>query len=132
MPDIFSTLSAVVSTAQKLREVSNKIEDAETRNLIADLNLELADLKMQAAELQEEKAELQAQLRKMQEAEDLSGKIETRDGLYYLTERLPGKSEGPYCPSCFESDQNLIPVSELPTQLQTLGSYKCPSCSAVY
>ena len=129
---MLSSISKAVEIAKQLREVSEKIKDADTRGLIADLNLELADIKMQFAELQEEKLELQKQLRDARTSEDLRDKLEMKGGLYYLTEPVPGKQDGPYCTNCFENEGKLMPVRAMSSQFRFAGTYICPACNAKY
>lgn len=57
--DIITTISTSITLAKRLRDISKNIEDAEFRNLLADLSSELADLKLEAASLKERIAELQ-------------------------------------------------------------------------
>jgi len=132
MSGILSTLSSVVETAKKLRDLSKKIQDAETRNLIADLNLSLADLKIEVAELREENQALQSQAREAQQAADLQDKLEMRGGLYYFKEPVAGREEGPYCPSCYGSEQKLMPLQKTTGPFRDFGAYKCPACNAHY
>jgi len=35
-------------------------------------------------------------------------KVKVKDGMYYLTDPLPGYVEGPYCTRCFDADSKLI------------------------
>lgn len=132
MADILSAVSTVIDTAKKLREVSEKMQDAETKNLVADLNLELADLKSKIAELQEENMELKEKLSQFREAKQLRSSLELRDDLYYLKDQRTDRPSGPYCTRCFDSDQELILVTELPSTFRRMGNYKCPECESVY
>ena len=58
MADLISTVSTALTIASRLKEISDKIRDAEFRNLVADLSIELAEVKLKAAGLLEENAKL--------------------------------------------------------------------------
>ncbi|AEX22256.1 hypothetical protein [Vibrio sp. EJY3] len=62
MTDILSSISTALSLTSRLREISKSIEDAEFKNLLADLSLELADAKLKIADLTSENAELREQI----------------------------------------------------------------------
>lgn len=62
MTDLISTVSTAISLASRLREISKNIEDAEFKNLLADLSLELADAKLKIADLVSENTELKERL----------------------------------------------------------------------
>lgn len=62
MADILSSISTALSLTSRLREISKNIEDAEFKNLLADLSLELADAKLQIADLTSENADLKGQI----------------------------------------------------------------------
>lgn len=68
MADIVSTVSTALNIASRLKAISDKIRDAEFRNLVADLSIELAEVKLKAASLLEENAGLREQLLKLQSA----------------------------------------------------------------
>lgn len=65
MADLISTVSAAISLAGRLREISKNIEDAEFKNLLADLSLELADAKLKIADLVSENADLKEKLKSL-------------------------------------------------------------------
>ena len=69
MPEIIATVSAAITTAKKLKEISDKIKDAELRNLIGDLSLELAEIKMQLADVMHENTELKNKIRTLESPE---------------------------------------------------------------
>jgi hypothetical protein len=51
MADFLTLVGAAVETVRKLRAIAEKVKDAETRSLMADLHLQLADIKTEAARL---------------------------------------------------------------------------------
>ena len=44
--DLLTTISTSIALAGRLREIAKNIENAEFKNILADLSLELADLKL--------------------------------------------------------------------------------------
>ena len=68
--DIISSVSTAISLASRLREISKNIENAEFKNLLADLSLELADAKLKIAGLLSENAELNKKLQALTSAEE--------------------------------------------------------------
>lgn len=67
--DIIFSLSNAVSLASRLKEISKNIENAEFKNLLADLCLELADAKIKIAGLLSENAELKEELHALTSAD---------------------------------------------------------------
>jgi hypothetical protein len=65
MTDIASSIATAITLAQRLREISNNIKDAEFKNLLADLSLELADVKLKLAGVLEENIDLKNQIQKL-------------------------------------------------------------------
>lgn len=66
MGDVVSTIGTAITLTKRLREISKKIEDAEFKNLLADLSLELADAKLKIAELMEQNADLMVKVRSLE------------------------------------------------------------------
>jgi hypothetical protein len=69
MPPIIPSITAAIATTKKLMEISEKIKDAELRNLIGDLNLKLADIKIQLANAIEQNIELKAKVTSLESIE---------------------------------------------------------------
>lgn len=107
MPDIISTVSTAITIASRLRDISKNIEDAEFKNLLADLNLELADAKLKISELVIENAEL-------------------KEKIHSLT-----SASGERCPKCNNRTFEIISTKPHPI-FGELGAkereYKCSGC----
>ena len=95
IPAIDNALSLV----KRLREVGKKIEEAEFRNVLANLYIELSDakteiatLRLQVQELREEKAVLEARL------SDAGEKPKLKWGCYQF-----GDDPNLYCPACYDT-----------------------------
>lgn len=69
MGDLITSVSAAITLARRLKEISDNIQEAEFKNLLADLSLELADVKLKLAEVLDENAELKNRLRALDDAE---------------------------------------------------------------
>jgi len=66
MPEVLAVLTSAITTAKKLKEISDKIKDADLRNLIGDLTLELAEIKTQLADMISENSRLNAKIRDLE------------------------------------------------------------------
>jgi len=130
MADPLSIVTGAIKTLQKLREISQKMKNAEIRNLAADLSLNLADLKLQIAELQEENAGLRVQLKKNSQSASYRDKLTVKNGLYFFKESQSNRPDGPYCTRCFDVDEKLVLVSEMSRAFHGIVKYECPNCKA--
>lgn len=107
MADIISTVSAAITLTTRLREISKNIEDAEFKNLLADLSLELADAKLKLADL-------------------VAGNAELREKLHALT-----SATGERCPKCNNRTFEIVSTKPHPI-FGEMGAkereYKCSGC----
>ncbi|WP_040065991.1 hypothetical protein [Pseudomonas batumici] len=108
MTDIISTVSTAVTLALRLKDISKNIENAEFKNILADLSLELSEVKLKLADLLSENAEL-------------------KEKIHTIT-----SATGTLCPSCNNRTYKLI-SSEPDPVFGDLGAnsrlYKCSSCN---
>jgi hypothetical protein len=120
--DIITTISTSINLAKRLREISKNIEDAEFKNLLADLSSELADLKLEAAALKEHIARLQEEntlLKKTAQPSD-----EKPSGRKWGCYQFKGDS-GLYCPACWDSKRKKSSTTRVNANLR-----HCPVCNA--
>src|SRR5690606_27986653 len=107
MADIISSVSTAITLATRLREISKNIENAEIKNLLADLSLELADAKLKMADLISENAAMKEKLNSLTSA------------------------TGELCPKCNNRTFEIISTKRHPT-FGDLGAkereYKCSGC----
>lgn len=107
MADIITSVSTAITLATRLREIGKNIEDAEFKNLLADLSLELADAKLKIADLISENTQLKEKL------DDITS------------------ASGDRCPSCNNRTFKIIATRPHP-KFGSLGAkereYKCSSC----
>jgi hypothetical protein len=107
MPEVFATIASALATAKKMKEISDKIKDAELRNLVGDLSLELAEIKIQLANVTEENSQLKAKVRALE------------------------NTEGDPCPKCRKRGWNVESSQPDPTFGDLGGirrTYKCSLC----
>lgn len=107
MAEVFSSIATAIATAKKLKEVSDKMKNAELRNLMADLSLELAEIKTHLADLTTENTQLKTKIRELENA------------------------EGEPCPKCRKKGWQLESSRPDPTFAAVGGirrTYKCSLC----
>lgn len=121
--DIVSSISASIKLAQRLREITKNMADAEFKNLLADLSSELADAKLEAASLKEKLAALQEEnLLLKQTAPLLSEKPSGRKlGCY----QFEGDA-GLFCPGCWDSKRRRSSTTRVNAHFR-----KCSVCQAM-
>lgn len=132
MADPLSIVSEAIRTLQKLREVTQKMKHVELLNLVADLSLNLAELKLQVAELQEENGSLKAELKKNAQSSSFREKLVLRDRLYFFKEPQENRPVGPYCTRCYDVEEKLVLVTEMPRVVRNIAKYSCPNCKTNY
>lgn len=115
MADLISTVSTALSIASRLKKVSDKIRDAEFRNLLADLSIELAELKSNAADLIEENTRLRQQLNEL-DTSPADPCPRCRKRTYVVTKSEPDKQFGKLgglrrtyaCSSCGLTEEKVV------------------------
>jgi uncharacterized small protein (DUF1192 family) len=132
MADVMAMVGTAIETLKKLRAVAEKIKDAETRNLIADLSISLADLKMEIASLKEENLRLDSELKQKKSREAAGEQLVIRDGVLYFNEPPPGKAAGPYCPNCKENNRLVLIKDNRNTPFQDFGNFHCAICDCMF
>ena len=128
-----TAIDGATKTAKKLRSLSKKIKDVEVNTLIVDLNGQLVDLKSEIVDLKTKNLQLEQELREAKQKDDQAANIEQRDdGLYYYIKPPPNRPDGPYCPSCFISEDKLVFVPESSYAPEVFGKLQCPVCKNRY
>ncbi len=114
MPDIASInagLSAVklaFGMAKDLKDASAAFNDAEVRLKISELYNALSEARISLAEAQVEIVELQTEVRRLEGKLKEADELVFRDGFYYRAVPVDGKSNGPFCPKCYEDQKKNI------------------------
>ncbi|CUK22723.1 Uncharacterised protein [Achromobacter sp. 2789STDY5608615] len=98
--DIISIIGTSIGLAQRLREISKNVADAEFKNLLADLSSELAHAKLEAASLKEKLAALQEENALLKQT--VSPSAEKPSGRKWGCYQFEGES-GLFCPGCWDS-----------------------------
>lgn len=97
--DIISPINNSIQLLSRLREVSKNIQQAELRNLMADLSLELADAKLAAASLKEQVASLMEENQSLKRHKEPEKLPNIKYGCYYFN----GDQSRLYCTACYDS-----------------------------
>jgi hypothetical protein len=121
--DIITTISTSITLAKRLREISKNIEDAEFKNLLADLSSELADLKLEAAALKERVASLQEENALLKQTS--SPVSEKPSGRKWGCYQFPDDN-ALYCPGCWDSKRKKSSTTRINTHFR-----KCSVCQAM-
>lgn len=131
---ITDTVSNLIQIAKTLREVSDKIKDAEMRSSVADLSIALADLKLQVANLQEENLQLRSRVSDLEAIDDVRERLEVKEGVYWISGEPPkGRERGPYCTACMDARKMLVLLDTRNSgAFAAFGKFYCPQCKAHY
>jgi len=121
--DIITTIGTSITLAKRLREISKNIEDAEFKNVLADLSSELADLKLEAATLKEQIAVLQeenALLKKTTQPPD-EKPVGRKWGCYQFQ-----GDDGLYCPACWDSKRKKSSTTRVDARFRLCSVCQAP------
>lgn len=120
--EIISSVSNSIGLVKRLREISKNIEEAEFKNLLADLSNELADIKLEAAGLKEKLVTLQEENRilKSTTPDKEEKPIGTKWGCYIFE-----NDDGLYCTGCWDSQRKKIRTNRATSRFRS-----CPVCKA--
>ena len=110
---IFEIITTLKKWAGELRAGPEKGQNKRYEKLALLIETKVLELERDVKKLANENESLRAQA-------DLKSKMEFRDGVYYLTEDVPGCSRGPFCPTCWEDRQEVITLQG--------ASFLCPIC----
>ncbi len=128
--DALQIITKAIDLASELRDM--KVKDAEAQHSIADLYLALADIKMKFVEAQERITQLECELKDAHKMPDLRDKLQIKHGVYYFTEPVPGRHEGPYCPTCLDAKGTLVTIAELPELFRDVQRFHCNNCKGSF
>lgn len=120
--DIITSVSTSISLTKRLREISKNIENAEFKNLLADLSGELAELKLEAANLKQRIATLEEENDLLKRTS--SPAEEKPSGRKWGCYQFDG-DDGLYCPACWDSRRKKSSTTRVNTRFR-----HCPVCNA--
>lgn len=97
--DIISPINNSLTLITRLREISKSINEAEVKNVLADLSLELADAKLAAADLKMEILNLKEENSELKAQQIPREKPSIEKNCYYFDDDISRL----YCTACFDS-----------------------------
>jgi hypothetical protein len=95
--DVFSAVTTAYTSVKKIVEASRTLQNAEMKQMIADLAMQLADACLQMAELKHEMLRLQGENDALKTA-----KVSNRPNIVKACYQFEG-DEGLYCPVCYDT-----------------------------
>ncbi|MDO9309258.1 MAG: hypothetical protein Q7V04_09365 [Deltaproteobacteria bacterium] len=114
-------IKAAVDIAKAMKNADVSLEKAEMKYKLAELIEALADAKMNVAEVRDILQEKDAEIKKLQDALEMNGKV-IRKGNYYVLEDDPDGERNKYCLTCWDYDKKLVSL------LLGNGTIKCSIC----
>jgi len=108
--------------AKAIKVATDSIDNAQIKLQMADLISALADAKIEAAENAEKIADLERRLR-------AKVAMSFENGVYYRV-LDGGDKEGPFCPSCHDSNSKDVRLQHTPGS--TFGDYQCYVCNGCF
>ncbi len=115
-------IKAAWDLAKSLKASTDLIDDAQIKLQMAELISALADAKIEAAESAEKLAELQRQL-------NSRSSFTYENGLYYKVSDGSESRDGPFCPTCYDSDAKPIRLRSFDSEKY---SWRCNVCLNVF
>ena len=116
-----SGLKAAWEVAKTLKVATDAIDDAHLKLQMAELISALADAKIEAAENAETIATLERKLNAKESLKFMNG--------VYMKELPDGRSDGPFCPTCFDSVSKEIRLKRINA---VGGDWTCLVCNSYF
>ena len=117
-----SGIKAAWDVAKALKTATDSIDDAHIKLQMAELISALADAKIEAAENAEKIAALESRINAKSQFEF--------DGKKYFKILEDNEREGPYCPTCFDSQEKQIRLQYYPGSYT--GDWHCQVCKGSF
>ena len=112
-----ASLESIITGLKTVKDINDKIKNAELSNIIADLMMNTADLKINVANLHLENYELKQQISLKNEH-----KMIFKNNMYYSLNK-DGVEDGPFCSPCYDSKKLITRMHKLNN-----GYFCCPTC----
>jgi hypothetical protein len=130
--DIVTTLSSIKTAydlAKDLKETKSLMDNADINLKVADLVVALADARIDLAEIKNQMIEKDKEIEELKEHLEKKDSIKFEDPFIFriINEK---KEEIPYCPKCYHSNSNLVPL--LSKEGFSKGSHQCSVCESWY
>tara|TARA_R110002073_G_scaffold11861_2_gene53391 strand:+ start:9589 stop:9963 length:375 start_codon:yes stop_codon:yes gene_type:complete len=120
--EYISSIKAAWDLARILKTATDSIDDAQIKLQMAELISALADAKIEAAENAEKLTELQREL-------NARSSLIYEKGLYYEQDEEDYSLDGPFCPTCYDSESKIIRLREFQNER---SSWRCNVCCHVF
>lgn len=137
MPDISSigvglqSIKTALDITKELRDIDSSLKDAEVKLKLAELMEALSEAKIQLSEARNENRDLKDTISDLEKQLQQRQEVVFRDGHYFLANPQEGENPGPFCAKCHVDENKLIPLGEMPVDMQDFGKYRCPKCGAM-
>ncbi|HHF2883495.1 TPA: hypothetical protein ACPJZ6_000082 [Vibrio diabolicus] len=131
-----SYIKTAIDIGREVHNASSSLEEAQVKLKLADLMMNLAEAKLQFIAAQDQTLALQREVEELKHKKSLAGLVTRNENLL-----LPKDSEiepygrGPWCTSCFETQDKLITLHHKFDQAVMVGSiaassykWECPAC----
>jgi hypothetical protein len=120
-----SSIKTAIDITKILKESSSSLEKAEIKLKLAELIEALAEAKIHFSEIQELVLNKEKQIKELEAALEIKGKLKWENPVYYLFE---GNSKGgPFCQQCYDTGKKLIRL-----QGQNDGFWECKTCKNTF
>jgi len=129
MTDVVNAIQNAIEIIGRMRQISKNIENAEFKNLLADLSNEIADAKLEVVGLKEEVVKLREALLKKEAL--LAQREEAKPTLQGDCYVFAGET-GLFCTACFDDRKKKIRVTAVDGPFNVFGQYRCNVCDSWY
>lgn len=117
--------------AKDMKDATAAYNEAEFRLKISELYISLSDARINLADAQQEINSLQTEINNLKAKLQTVDELEFRDGFYYRVIEIDGKSNGPFCPKCYESGNKKLSTVMKATGIHShFGKKYCHSCQS--
>ncbi|MBC5833130.1 hypothetical protein [Vibrio metschnikovii] len=131
-----SSIKTAIDIGREVQNASSSLEEAQIKLKLADLMVNLAEAKLQFIEAQDQILALKRQVEELEHKKSLAALV-TRDGNLLLPKdtEIEPYGKGPWCTSCFETQDKLITLHHKFSSGVMVGSlasssykWECPAC----
>lgn len=119
--DILSGISNTLTIVGRLKEISDKVADAEMAALIASLQEDLVNVRMEAIGVKEDNVNLRQRLMELEQKEKINLKF--RDNVYFRE-----GDTNPICPPCYDDRGKVIHMMFGEANYGSEAFHMCPIC----
>ncbi|MGF7409104.1 MULTISPECIES: hypothetical protein [Providencia] len=119
--------------AKDMKEATAAYNEAEFRLKLSELYVNLSDARINLADAKQEIIDLQEEINNLQGKLKAAEELEFRDGFYYRIEKIDGKPNGPFCPKCYEGNNNKLSTVMKATGIHShFGKKYCHECQSYF